>query len=117
MAFNCNPNTIRMEAEIERNNYWRFKLALLNLPLPSVSYNDTQVDELLDFIEAVNEDTLRHFRKKRLQELRKLPVRHAERALWYKTGDGRKDKDQDGHVPKYELSLSAAPRKRRFTYI
>lgn len=118
MAFNCNPNTIRMEAEALNESYWCFKLALLKLPsLNPNFYSDTQVAELLDFIKAVNEDTLRHFRKKRLQELRRLPVRHAERALWYKTGDGRKGKDQDGYVPKYTLSLSAKPRKRWFKYI
>jgi len=117
MAFNPNRNSIIQEKEIERNNYWRFKLALLKLPLPSISYNDTQVDELIGLIRAVGEKTRLEVRKKRLQELRQLPVRHAERAFWYKTGDGRKGKDQDGHVPKYGLSLTASPRKRIFTYI
>jgi hypothetical protein len=117
MAFNPNRNSIILEAEIERNNYWRFKLALLKLPLPSVSYNDTQVDELVELIRAVKEKTRLEVRKKRLQELRRLPVRHAERALWYKTGDGRKGEDQNGSVAKYTLSLSAKPRKRLFTYI
>ena len=117
MAFNPNRNSIILEAEIERNNYWRFKLALLKLPLPSVSYNDTQVDELVELIRAVKEKTYLEVRKKRLQELRQLPVRHAERALWYKKGDGRKAEHQNGSVAKYTLSLSAKPRKRHFTYI
>lgn len=117
MAFNPNRNSIILEAEIERNNYWRFKLALLKLPLPSVSYNDTQVDELVGLIIAVQEKTRLEVRKKRLQELRQLPVRHVERCLWYKTGDGRKAEHQNGSVAKYTLSLSAKPRKRRFTYI
>ena len=118
MAFNCNPNTIRMEAEALNESYWCFKLALLNLPTLNPNfYSDTQVAELLDFIKAVNKDTLRHFRQKRLQELRRLPVRHAERALWYKKGDGRKAEHRHGSVAKYTLSLSAKPRKRHFTYI
>jgi hypothetical protein len=117
MAFNPNRNAIIREAEYLKKDYWRFRLALLKLPYLNPHYPDTQVDELVRLIEAVNKKTRLEIRKKRLQELRQLPVRHAERALWYKTGDGRKGKDQTGSVPKYGLSLSAAPRKRRFRYI
>lgn len=118
MANNCNPNAIRLEAEGLKKDYWHFKLALLKLPTLNPNfYSDTQVAELLDLIEAVNENTLRHFREKRLQELRRLPVHHVERCLWYKTGDGRKAEHQNGSVAKYTLSLSAKPRKRHFTYI
>lgn len=131
MANNPNPKHIRREGEQLEKAAQKLRQALLDFEnsLILVNSNFYPKDALMaanDAIREANKQTKRLRRRQRLQALRRLPVGHPNRHHWYEFGDGRPNALElwdnksvlgvKGHLGKYTLSLSCAPRKRNFTY-
>lgn len=131
MANNPNPKHIKREGEQLDKAAQKLRQALLDFEnsLILVNSNFYPKDALMaanDAIREANKQTKRLRRRQRLQALRRLPVGHPNRHHWYEFGDGRPNALElwdnksvlgvKGHLGKYTLSLSCAPRKRNFTY-
>jgi hypothetical protein len=131
MANNPNPKHIAREAEQLRKAEQNLRDALMDLEkqfllVNSNFHSNGALMVANDAIYEANKQTKRLRRRQRLQALRRLPVGHPNRHHWYEFGDGRPDALElwdnksvlgvKGHLGKYTLSLSCAPRKRNFTY-